>query len=530
VEKCRKSLGRRCISVLVGPGRKRRGAELKIRQAAKELRARGRRGNGGRGEEVAGAGDERVAVVGRRRRRRQRAVARGDPRAGAGRRGAGVGRGRCCPEDGAELVEPADAAGVVEGQRREQPARGGRRQRGRHRGQDAGVARGAERRRQGAVVGAVARRRRGHGAHGALDGGQARGRGHGGGRREQQLGGQERLPQRDAAGAAAVVVHHVALVLLRRRRRRAGPTGACEVLHERHEVAGLDVDDLGRRVVDDDGRPPGGRNPRSRVLLDGVRLRPDVELGRARALQLPARRGGAARRRWRVHPPRPVPVLRHGGGVGEAVVEERGAGIGPGMGIQHEGKGRGEAGTGRRRSGVAWWWGGVECLWAGELREAKINATCGVAMWVFCFTAEVFFLRPGALVSGTASLELGVHGRQRHLASGLGSPPRGQAKNGSTRGTGGELVPRTPPRGCAVGLCTSIWKRPILPSSFCGLRCCLSVCPSLSFLVLSCCYGPDLTDFVVKQARRPSPCECTTTKNGIDIWPGGRGVAMRMRC
>jgi hypothetical protein len=334
------------------------GGELKIRQAAEELGARGRRRHGGRGEQVAGAGDERVGVVGRRRRLPGPAVGRG-----AWASGADAGRGRC-PEDGAELVEPADAAGV-EGQRREQARRGGRRQRGRQRGQDAGVPRGAEHRREGAVGGVVRRRRRrGPGAHGPLDGREARGRGHGGGRREQQLGGEERLPQHAAAVGGGVVVSHVALVL----RLRAG---AREPLHERHEFAGLGVDDLGRRVVDVDGRAPGlrvvvvvvprpplpgrRRSPRGRGLLDGVRLHPDVEPGRARALQLPARRGGAPRRRRRVHRPlRPVQVLRVGGGgvgVDVAVVEEGGAGVGPGMGVvQHERRRKGAGAGGVRVS------------------------------------------------------------------------------------------------------------------------------------------------------------------------------------
>ena len=386
--------------------------ELKIRQAAEELGARGRRRHGGRGEEVAWAGDERVGVVGRRLLPRSAAAvardAAGAEAAGRGcaGAGAGVGRGRCCcsrcPEDGAELVEPADAAGV-EGQRREQPRRGGGGQRGRQRGQDARVPQsGAQYRREGPVVVAAAaeaaglcvedvvvrrrcRRGGGHGApHGPLDGGEARGRGHGGGRRQQQLGRQERLAQQRVVVAAAAVDHHVVvcLALLRLRvGRRGGAGSACagarEALHERHELAGLGVDDLGRRVVDDDGRPapgllrvvvavvvprppvplPAGRDnprgPRAGGLLDGVRLHPDVEPGRARALQLPARRGwgGAARRRRRVHPLlRPPVVLRVGGGVGVAVVEERGAGIGPGMGmVQHERKG------GRRERVVGVW-------------------------------------------------------------------------------------------------------------------------------------------------------------------------------
>jgi hypothetical protein len=79
----------------------------------------------------------------------------------------------------------------------------------------------------------------------------------------------------------------------RRRRRRAdGARRAGEELHERHELAGLGVDDLGRRVVDDHrrGLPPLRRQAvRGGGLLDGVRLHPHVEPRWARALQLPPR-------------------------------------------------------------------------------------------------------------------------------------------------------------------------------------------------------------------------------------------------
>jgi hypothetical protein len=363
--------------------------ELEIRQAAEELGDGGGRRHGGRGEEVAGAGDERVGVVGRRRGPGS-AVGRGGGSEG-GRGGAGAGGGRGA-EDRAELVEPADAAGV-EGQRREEPRRGGGRQRGRQRGEDAGVARGgAEHRRERAVVSVsagpaacaredahvVVRRR----AHGALDGGEARGRGHGGGRREQQLGGQERrrrlVQQQDVVVVVVVRLAAALLPLLRRAGSRAR-----EGLHDRHELAGLGVDDLGRRVVDDHGRPRrglllllvvpprlrplrrgrGSESPRRRGLPDGVRLHPDVEPGRARALQLPPRRGRPPpRRRRRVHPGVPGELLRPGCGGGvlrrRQAVEERGSGVGPGAGVvQHEARAAG-AEAQREERELAWVLGG----------------------------------------------------------------------------------------------------------------------------------------------------------------------------
>jgi hypothetical protein len=326
--------------------------ELKVRQAAEELGAGRRRRDGRRGkEEVARAGDERVGVVRWRRRPAGRAVAR-PPGAGRGR-GSSSGRGRG-PEDGAQLVDPAEAVGV-ERQRREGARRGGGRQRRRQRRQDA-RARGSEDRGQGAVVGVrgceVQRRRLRHRPDGPLDGGEPRGRGHGGGGGERQLRRKERH---------AVVVRLKKVGLGRRPRLRAG-----EPLHERHELAGRGVDDLGRRVVDDHRRPrrvllvpPAPLRPRlrrrrwarGRGLLDGVRLHPHVEPRRARALQLPPRRRGpaaAARRRRRrlVHAPRRVLRRLAVGGGRVRGEEETGAG-----GVQHQGDALAQWGAREERRG-----------------------------------------------------------------------------------------------------------------------------------------------------------------------------------
>jgi hypothetical protein len=195
---------------------------------------------------------------------------------------AGAGGG----EEGAEVGEPGVGA-RVERHRREEPRGRGRRERRRR--EDPRARRWAEHRREAvvevqrhgaAVVGDVVGRRQR--ADGPLDGGQPRGRGQRGGGRGQEL---RRLLR---SGRARL-----------HRRVELSPGGgwAREPLHERHEVPGFGVDDLGRGVVDDDRRPRlvllrlvVALLRRDGRLLDLVGVLADGEPRRARALQLPAPR------------------------------------------------------------------------------------------------------------------------------------------------------------------------------------------------------------------------------------------------
>jgi hypothetical protein len=255
---------------------------------------------------------------------------------------AGAGGG----EEGAEVGEPGVGA-RVERHRREEPRGRGRRERRRR--EDPRPRRRAEHRReaveveqQGAVVvgDVVGRRQR---ADGPLDGGQPRGRGQRGGGRGQEL---RRLLR---SGRARL-----------HRRVELSPGGgwAREPLHERHEVPGFGVDDLGRGVVDDDRRPRlvllllvvtllqvVALLRRDGRLLDLVGVLADGEPRRARALQLPAPRRRRPVRRVHLR----VPGGRRRAGISQGFVVVAAVR----RGGEERGRGR-RVGTVQREAEAAW--------------------------------------------------------------------------------------------------------------------------------------------------------------------------------
>lgn len=153
---------------------------------------------------------------------------------------------------------------------------------------------------------------------------------------------------------------------------------------------------------------------------------------------------------------------------------------------------------------------------------------CGHVGFLF-YGRGVFFLTSGCVgfwdgvgCGGIVLIgTLGVHGRQRHLASGLGSPPRGHAKKMVARAGRAENSSRGLHHASVLWACARPFGsvRFCLPHFAACVAVCLSVLRSPSSFSPYATAGPD----GFRCRTGPSPCECTTRKNGIDIWPGGRG-------